>query len=158
MQAPTLKFAHSTHPTMCPLQKRSSTWKPAQTGRWVFSLLLTRNAIWNPFWLFHYDIYLAYHGRHLKVVEMEKYSWSMQQPKQHGHLKLPVRPFCHNLCASHEYWTQDVMQRNVWKVMCFHLRWEQSCPLVRKTGSLRQQWPGAMTQGPKLRRCRWDEI
>ena len=25
-----------------------------------------------------------------KVVEMEKYSWSMQQPKQHGYLKLPV--------------------------------------------------------------------
>jgi len=26
-----------------------------------------------------------------KVVEMEKYSWSMQQPRQHGNLKLPVR-------------------------------------------------------------------
>ena len=30
------------------------------------------------------------HDVPFKVVEMEKYSWSMQQPKQHGHLKLPV--------------------------------------------------------------------
>ena len=42
MQAPTSRCAHSTPPTMCQLQKRSSTWKPAQTGRWVLSLFLTR--------------------------------------------------------------------------------------------------------------------
>ena len=36
---------------------------------------------------------------HVKVVEMEKYSWSMQQPRQHGNLKLPVGGLC-NLVSS----------------------------------------------------------
>lgn len=39
-----------------------------------------------------------------KVVEMEKYSWSMQQPKQHGYLKLPVRA---ELPASGEDWEAE---------------------------------------------------
>jgi len=39
-----------------------------------------------------------------KVVEMEKYSWSMQQPKQHGHLKLPVRA---ELPPSSEDWEAE---------------------------------------------------
>jgi len=39
-----------------------------------------------------------------KVVEMEKYSWSMQQPKQHGHLKLPVRA---ELPPSEEDWESE---------------------------------------------------
>jgi len=39
-----------------------------------------------------------------KVVEMEKYSWSMQKPKQHGHLKLPVRA---ELPPSEEDWESE---------------------------------------------------
>jgi len=39
-----------------------------------------------------------------KVVEMEKYSWSMQQPRQHGHLKLPVRA---ELPPSEEDWESE---------------------------------------------------
>jgi len=36
-----------------------------------------------------------------KVVEMEKYSWSMQQPRQHGNLQMPVRA---ELPPSEEDW------------------------------------------------------
>ena len=43
--------------------------------------------------------------------------------------------------------TQDL--RNV------NSRWEQSCPPVKKIGRRRQRWRGAMTQKPRLRRCRW---
>jgi len=39
-----------------------------------------------------------------KVVEMEKYSWSMQQPRQHGNLKLPVRE---ELPPSEEDWESE---------------------------------------------------
>lgn len=39
-----------------------------------------------------------------KVVEMEKYSWSMQQPKQHGYLKLPERA---ELPPSEEDWEAE---------------------------------------------------